>query len=316
MRSALDSKKPNYLIFYENHKEKFLERIEKAKHILHHCFVCPRECQVDRTQQLGFCRVGEKARVSSYFAHFGEEDCLRGWNGSGTIFFTMCNLRCVFCQNYEISQNIDPDSKEVESEELADIMLFLQKRGVHNINFVSPDHVVPQILEAIYIAVQKGLSIPLVYNSNAFSSLESLKLLEGIIDIYMPDFKFMDQSLAGIYLKSEDYSEVAKKAILEMYRQVGDFETDSYGIAKKGLLVRHLIMPNCIEDSKKILEFLASVSKKIYLNLMSQYRPANKVLKYKEFYSKINRPIFKEEYQEVVKYAYSLGFEIIEHDLI
>lgn len=316
MKIALDSKKPRYLVFYETQKEKFLERIEQAKTILHHCSVCPRECNVDRFQQLGFCRIGEKARVSSYFPHFGEEDCLRGWNGSGTIFFTMCNLRCVFCQNYEISQNIDPDSKELTSEELADIMILLQKKGVHNINFVSPDHVVPQILEAVYIAVQKGLSIPLVYNSNAFSSLQSLKLLEGIIDIYMPDFKFMDYDLAGIYLKNEDYSEVAKKAILEMYRQVGDFETDSYGIAKKGLLVRHLIMPNCVEDSKKILEFLANISKKIYLNLMSQYKPANKVLKYKDFYSKINRLIFKEEYREVVEYAYSLGFEIIEHDLI
>ncbi len=303
---------PMYLRFYENHYQEFLERIEKAKSMLQECNVCPKECRINRNHQLGFCRIGNYVRVSSFFPHFGEERCLRGWNGSGTIFFTMCNLRCVFCQNYEISQNIDEYSKEISTTELADIMIYLQSKGVHNINFVSPDHIVPFLLEAIFIAIQKGLTIPLVYNSNAFSSIESLHLLDGIIDIYMPDFKFWDEKLANLYLKNENYPKIAQNAILEMYRQVGDFEFDSYGLAKKGLLVRHLVMPNCVGDSKKILDFLANISKKIYLNIMDQYRPANRVLIQKDVYKNINRTLFREEFKEVVQYAYSLGFEIIE----
>lgn len=228
----------------------------------------------------------------------------------------MCNLRCVFCQNHEISQTIDNNSKEISSLELAKIMINLQNRGVHNINFVSPDHVVPFIIEGVFFAIQMGLSIPLVYNSNAFSSLESLALLDGIIDIYMPDFKFWDKQLAKVYLKNENYPKIAQKAIVEMYRQVGDFEYDVNGIAKKGLLVRHLVMPNCVEDSKKILDFLVTISKKIYLNLMDQYRPDNRVVKHSSLYSKINRTIFLEEYKEVVQYAYSLGFQIIDHSLV
>ncbi|MFN3603426.1 MAG: radical SAM protein [Leptonema sp. (in: bacteria)] len=313
MTSSLLENPPRYLEFYETRRKEFLNRIDFAKELLKSCKVCPRECFIDRYHKFGFCRIGTKARVSSFFPHFGEEDCLRGWNGSGTIFFTMCNLRCVFCQNYEISQNIDFASREITSEELANIMLYLQSRGVHNINFVSPDHVVPQILEAIFFAIQKGLRIPLVYNSNAYTSKISLELLDGIIDIYMPDFKFWSEDASKFYLKSETYPNVARNAILEMYKQVGDFEVDPFGIAIKGLLVRHLVMPNFIEDSKKILDFLSKVSKNIYLNIMAQYKPANKVPRRKDLYAKINRTIFLEEYREVVEYAYSLGFRNIDH---
>ncbi|GIX42523.1 MAG: radical SAM protein [Leptospiraceae bacterium] len=306
--------KPAYLNLYQNHFKEFQNRIQIAEEMLKNCNVCPQECHVDRNEELGYCRIGKKVKVSSYFAHFGEEDILRGWNGSGTIFFNLCNLRCVFCQNFEISQLDDPEAIELEPVQLADVMINLQNQGVHNINFVSPDHVIPQILFAIYEAIPKGLSLPLVYNSNAFSSIDSLKLLEGIIDIYMPDFKFWDPSLARRYLKTEDYPEIAKKAILEMYHQVGDIKFDEFGLAKKGLIVRHLVMPGYVEDSKKILYFLSKISKKIYINIMSQYRPYAKVLKRPDIYKEINRPITKEEYREVVQFAYDLGFEYIDHD--
>ncbi|MCS7205080.1 MAG: radical SAM protein [Leptospiraceae bacterium] len=306
---------PNYVRFYETRRSEFLERLQLLDEILKNCEVCPHECHVDRNQTFGYCRIGKKVRVSSYFPHFGEEDCLRGWRGSGTIFFTLCNLRCVFCQNYDISQNLDPHSMELEPEQLANIMIYLQEKGVHNINLVSPDHVVPQIIHALYIAIQKGLRIPIVYNSNAYSSLQTLKIIDGLIDIYMPDFKFWDSFLAKRYTKSEDYPDVAKEAIKEMYRQVGDFEQDEYGIAKKGLIVRHLVMPGMVEDSKKILEFLSSISKKIYLNIMSQYRPSNKVIQKPDQYKEINRRITIHEYRQVVEYAHALGFEIIDADL-
>jgi len=307
--------KPFYIELFQENQNEFQRRLELAKEMLNDCRVCPKECHIDRNKELGYCRIGSKVKVSSFFPHFGEEDILRGWNGSGTIFFSMCNLRCVFCQNFEISQQDDPNAEELEPEALANIMIRLQNLGVHNINLVSPDHIVPQILLAIYYAIPLGLKLPLVYNSNAFSSIESLKLLNHIIDIYMPDFKFMNKDLARRYLKNEFYPDVAVNAIIEMYEQVGDIKFDEYGLAKRGLIVRHLVMPNCIEDSKKILDFLASLSKKIYLNLMAQYRPYAKVLLRPDIYKEINRPITKDEYKEVVQYAYDLGFEYIEHDL-
>lgn len=313
--SGADTYVPNYLRFYRENKEEFFRRVEKFREMLQYCEVCPHECRVDRYVKTGYCRIGSKVRVSSYFPHFGEENCLRGWRGSGTIFFTMCNLRCVFCQNSDISQNIDPESKELEPEGLAYLMLRLQETGVHNINLVSPDHVVPQIVMALHIAMEKGLSIPLVYNSNAYSSLKTLELLDGLVDIYMPDFKFWDPELAHRYTKNKDYPEVARQAIREMYRQVGDIVLDSRGLAKRGLLVRHLVMPGMVEDSKRILEFLASLSTGIYLNIMSQYRPANRVLKNPDQYREINRRITVKEYSEVVEYAYRLGFSIIDADL-
>ena len=313
---SISSFKPAYIQLYENHRSEFEKKLQWAIEILKDCTTCPKECKVNRFEELGYCRIGEKVKVSSFFAHFGEEEILRGWNGSGTIFFNMCNLRCVFCQNFDISQNDDPDAMELDTEGLAKVMMELQNRGVHNINLVSPDHVVPQILLAIEKAIPMGLKLPIVYNSNAFSSLESLKILDRIIDIYMPDFKFWSEEFSRRYLKNEDYPKYAKNAIIEMYRQVGDIQIDEFGLAKRGLIVRHLIMPGFIEESKKILDFLASISKKIYLNLMSQYRPSAKVLLRPDIYKEIYRPITKEEYKEVVQYAYRLGFEIIDHDFI
>ncbi len=304
---------PSYLVFYEQKKEEFLKRLNIAENLILDCTSCPKECHVNRNEELGFCRIGKNVRVSSFFPHFGEEDVLRGWNGSGTIFFNMCNMRCVFCQNYEISQQWDPDALEMEPVELAKIMINLQSKGVHNINFVSPDHVVPQILIAIFHAIELGLKIPLVYNSSGYSSLESIKLLEGIIDIYMPDFKFWDPNLARRYTKNENYPEIAKKAIIEMYRQVGDIKINPYGLLERGLLVRHLVMPGLVEDSRQILKFLSTVSKKIYLNIMYQYRPEGKVLLRPDIYKEINRPVLIDEYREVVAYAYQLGFEYIDH---
>jgi len=307
---------PAYQLLYEKYPNEFKRKLQWAQKILKDCTTCPQECNVNRFEDLGYCRIGEKVKVSSFFAHFGEEEILRGWNGSGTIFFNMCNLRCVFCQNFDISQNDDPDAVELDSEELAKVMIELQNRGVHNINLVSPDHVVPQILLAIDKAIPMGLKLPIVYNSNAFSGLETLKILDGIIDIYMPDFKFWSEGFSRRYLKNERYPESAKNAIIEMYRQVGDIQLDEFGLAKRGLIVRHLIMPGFVEESKKILDFLANISKRIYLNLMSQYRPYAKVLLRPDIYKEIYRTITKEEYKEVVQYAYRLGFEIIDHDFI
>lgn len=306
--------RPKYLEFYENNQELFIKRLEIANEILKDCIACPKECHVDRNHDLGFCRIGVNVKVSSYFAHFGEENCIRGWNGSGTIFFNMCNMRCVFCQNYEISQMEDPNAKELSPESLADVMIDLQNRGVHNINLVSPDHVVPQLIIAIYYAIQKGLKIPIVYNSSSYSSIQSLKLFDDLIDIYMPDFKFWDNDLARRYTKNEDYPEVAKGAIIEMYRQVGDAVFDNSGILKRGLLVRHLVMPGLTKDSMKILEFLSTISKNIIINIMAQYTPEYKVVQRPDIYSEIYNTISIDEYKKIVKYAYDLGFNYILHD--
>ncbi len=244
---------------------------------LAHCRACPRDCGVDRlADKTAACKTGRYARVSSSFAHFGEEDCLRGWNGSGTIFFSMCNLRCVFCQNYDISQV--ESGQEVSPERLADLMLGLQSDGCHNINFVTPEHVVPQILEALPIAVEVGLRLPIVYNTSAYDALESLRRLDGIVDIYMPDFKIWDETASLAYLRAKDYPEAARRAVSEMHRQVGDLKLDEHGLAKHGVLVRHLVMPGGVAGTREIMEFLArEVSPHSYVNLMDQYRPAGKV---------------------------------------
>ena len=250
------------------------------------------------------CKTGRYAWVSSHFPHFGEEDCLRGWNGSGTIFFSMCNLKCVFCQNFEISQ--DQDGVEARPETLAQMMLELQEKGCHNINFVTPEHVVPQILEALPLAVQMGLRLPLVYNTGAYDSLESLRLMDGVVDIYMPDFKYWDEALSAKYLKAKKYPQAAKAVIKEMQRQVGDLVFDERGLAKRGVLVRHLVMPGNKEDSRKIMRFLAhEVSSHTYINIMDQYRPAWKVTGNR--YREINRRTTGEEYQETVRIAQEAG---------
>jgi len=281
------------------------ERIAEAQQRLSPCRVCPRHCKVDRlSDEKGICQTGVKAVVSSYAPHFGEESPLVGSGGSGTIFFTHCNLLCIFCQNYEIShlgQGIETDPGQ-----LAAMMLSLQRQGCHNINFVTPSHVVPQILVALPKAIEKGLTVPLVYNSSGYDSLETLKLLEGIVDIYMPDFKFWDKDLAKRYAKAPDYPEVAQRAILEMYRQVGDLVMDDEGVAVKGLLVRHLVMPGSLEETREILRFLArEVSVDTYVNVMDQYRPCGEAC----HCPPIDRTLTGGEYQQALKLARDAGLQ-------
>ncbi len=224
-------------------------RAEEAVTTLASCQVCPRNCRVDRLQgRTAVCKSGRYALVGSHFPHFGEEDCLRGWNGSGTIFFSWCNLRCVFCQNFDISQK--GEGNVTPPERLAAMMLELQARGCHNINFVTPEHVVPQILEALPLAIRGGLRLPIVYNTSAYDSLESLRWMDGIVDIYMPDFKVWDSAVAKRYLKAPDYPEAARAAVREMHRQVGSLVMDEHGLAQRGLLVRHLVMPGMLEETR------------------------------------------------------------------
>jgi len=280
-------------------------RSREAVKALADCKVCPRDCGVDRlNDEWALCKTGRYAWVSSHFPHFGEEDSLRGRSGSGTIFFSMCNLKCVFCQNYDISQY--KDGMETRPERLAQMMLELQEKGCHNINFVTPEHVVPQILEALPLAVQMGLRLPLVYNTGAYDSLESLRLMDGIVDIYMPDFKYWDERLSAKYLKAKKYPQAARAAIKAMQRQVGDLVFDEQGLAKRGVLVRHLVMPDNAYDSRQIMRFLArEVSPHTYINIMDQYRPAGKVTENR--YRKINRSIGIEEYQGALRIAREEG---------
>ena len=251
--------------------------MERGLATLERCTVCPRDCAVNRlADEKAVCKVGRRAKVSSYFAHFGEEDCLRGWNGSGTIFFSLCNLRCVFCQNWDISQKSAGD--ECLPGEIAERMLALQRRGCHNINFVTPEHVVPQILEAIAEAVPRGLDLPIVYNTSSYDSVESLRLLEGVVDIYMPDFKFWESETAKRLAKAKDYPERAREAIREMHRQVGVLRFGPDGLARRGVLVRHLVMPGQSAEAEAIFGWLAEeLSPDTYVNIMGQYRPEYEV---------------------------------------
>ncbi len=240
------------------------------------CTLCPRECRVDRLAgQTGICKTGANAWVSSYSPHFGEEAPLVGSNGSGTIFFTHCNLMCTFCQNYDISHQ--ESGQEVTDVQLAAMMNELQEMGCHNINFVTPSHVIPQILEALVLAVEDGLRVPLVYNSGGYDSIETLKLVEDVFDIYMPDFKFWDSQIAEQTCNAADYPAVARRAMREMHRQVGDLLIDDNGIARCGLLVRHLILPRGLAGTRDIMRFIANeISPDTYVNLMSQYRPCGR----------------------------------------
>ncbi len=285
--------------------EEIGRRATEAISALASCQVCPRNCRVDRLQdKTAVCKSGRYARVGSYFRHFGEEDCLRGWKGSGTIFFSWCNLRCVFCQNFDISQK--GDGNAVAPKQLAGMMLELQARGCHNVNFVTPEHVVPQILEALPLAVRGGLGLPIVYNTSAYDSLESLRWMEGIVDIYMPDFKVWDGAVAKRYLKAPDYPEAARAAIREMHRQVGPLVMDDDGLAKRGLLVRHLVMPGMLEETRRITTWLArELSPDTYVNVMAQYYPAGAVSS--EKYPEINRKLSTEEYEEAVRIARAAG---------
>ena len=294
---------PAYLALYRSGE--LQHRARQAIDHLAECRLCPRNCGVDRLpDRKAACKTGRYAVISSYFAHRGEEDCLRGWNGSGTIFFAWCNLRCVFCQNFETSQL--GEGTATSPQQLAAMMLRLQDSGCHNINFVTPEHVVPQVLEALVIAVEGGLCLPIVYNTSAYDSAESLRLLDGVIDIYMPDFKFWDAQLSLKYLKAKDYPEAARHAIREMHRQVGVLKFDENGIALRGVLLRHLVMPGCLDDTKTILRFLAEeVSPNTYVNLMAQYYPSNKVSFTK--YPELNRRITLDEYHVAIKYAQQVG---------
>jgi putative pyruvate formate lyase activating enzyme len=262
--------------------EELLAKVSASIELLHSCTVCPRRCAVDRTAgEAGFCRIGRRARVASWNLHFGEEEVLVGRGGSGTIFFSGCNLGCVFCQNYEISHA--PDGRELTSEELARLMLDLQRQGAENINFVSPTHVAPQIVESLPLARKLGLKIPLVYNCGGYERMETLRILDGIVDIYMPDAKFWDGAHAGRYCLAEDYPDRVRDALREMHRQVGDLVLDEHGVARRGLLVRHLLMPGRLAGTAEWIEFLCrEISPRTYLNIMNQYRPCGDAHKYPE----------------------------------
>jgi putative pyruvate formate lyase activating enzyme len=270
-RFAIEAFEPAY--FQLHRTGELSARVDAALAELRDCCACPRNCHVDRLQDKALvCKTGRHAIVSSAFPHFGEEDCLRGWNGSGTIFFGFCNLRCVFCQNWDISQQMA--GKECTADEIADMALALQAQGCHNINFVTPEHVAPQVIEAVAAAVPKGLRLPIVYNTSAYDSLVSLRLLDGLIDIYMPDFKFWRRESARRLAKAKDYPERAREAILEMHRQVGPLKFGRDGLAKRGVLVRHLVMPGQQDEAAAIFAWLArEVSPDTYVNIMGQYRP-------------------------------------------
>jgi len=285
---------------------KVKQRVEKALKLLSPCRVCPRGCGVNRLEKgpkkLGFCRTGRQAIVFSYQPHHGEERCLRSRFGSGTIFFSSCNLACVYCQNWEISQL--RLGRPVTAEALAKMMLDLQNQDCHNINLVSPTIWVPQILEAWEIAKAKGLKLPLVYNTGGYDRVETLKLLEGVVDIYMPDIKYADNKIALKYSLVPNYWSVVQKAVKEMHRQVGDLKTDEDGLAKKGLLIRHLVLPNNLAGTEKVMKFMAEkLSKNTYVNLMNQYHPGNKAHQY----PKIDRRITTEEFTRALDLAKKVG---------
>jgi putative pyruvate formate lyase activating enzyme len=278
-------------------------RAAEAFRRLEACDICPRACRVNRRRgELGVCHTGEGARVSSSGPHYGEEDPLRGQRGSGTIFFSRCNLHCGYCQNYQISQA--DDGEEAEPGELASIMLQLQAAGCHNINLVSPSHVVPQILAAVLAAAQGGLRLPLVYNTGGYDALPTLKLLDGVVDIYMPDMKYADAAVAERYSEAPDYPEVNRAAVREMHRQVGDLQIDANGLAVRGLLVRHLVLPGDLAGTAGFARFLAGeISRATYVNLMDQYRPAYRAADYPE----LNRRVTRAEYRSAVRRTLEAG---------
>jgi putative pyruvate formate lyase activating enzyme len=293
---------PAYLRLLESGE--LARRVEEAYQHLEDCDLCARYCFVNRRAGIegAVCRTGERAVVASYGAHHGEEDPLRGRRGSGTIFFSWCSLRCVFCQNWDISQK--GIGREVEPAEIADMMLDLQRQGCHNINFVTPSHVVAQIIAAVLDAAKRGLRLPLVYNTGGYDSPEALALLDGIIDIYMPDMKYGDSARARRYSKVRNYFEANQVAVREMHRQVGDLVLDTNGVALRGLLVRHLVLPDDIAGTEKVLEFLAEeISRDTYLNLMDQYHPCYRADEYPE----LNRPITDAEYADALAAAERLG---------
>lgn len=279
------------------------DRAEQLLELQKECRICPRECLAQRHNgEFGDCHSTDKIIVSSIGPHFGEEPPLVGTNGSGTIFFTNCSLSCEFCQNYDIS-HLGLGSI-ISTAELAQAMLKLQNQGCHNINLVTPTHFTPQILSALVIAVEKGLEVPLVYNCGGYESVETLNLLNGIIDIYMPDIKYSNNQMAEKYSNAPNYWKVVTSAVKEMHRQVGDLKISKRGIAQRGLLIRHLVLPNNVAGSEKVLEFVANeISENSYINIMDQYHPANQAFRYQD----INRRITSDEYFQIILYAERLG---------
>ncbi len=285
-------------------KDRFQEKIQKLEKIPESCTLCPRKCRTNRIKgEKGFCRAIADLRVSSYGAHFGEEKMLVGTGGSGTIFLTWCNLRCKFCQNYDIS--LEGLGTKTSIEECAEIMLHLMKRGCHNINLVTPTHYLPQLVKAIKIASDKGLNIPIVYNCGGYENIDVIKILEGLVDIYMPDIKYSKSETASILSGAPDYFDRCREAVKEMYRQVGNIQLEN-GIAKRGLLVRHLVLPENIAGSKEIFSFLKNeISPSVYVNIMAQYRP------YGDIPDCINRRITADEYRDAIEQARNTGLKNI-----
>ncbi|MEL7646493.1 MAG: radical SAM protein [Sedimentibacter sp.] len=273
--------------------------------LMEECAICPRNCKVDRTTgKKGYCRMTDKLVVARAALHMWEEPCISGTNGSGTVFFSGCSLGCVYCQNHTIATG--KTGKEITKERLAEIFLELQSKGAHNINLVTPSHFVPQIIDALVMSRKKGLKIPIVYNSSGYEKVEIIKMLEGHISIYLPDLKYMDVSIAKKYSNCSDYFEHASKAIEEMVRQTGEVSFDESGMAVKGVIVRHMTLPGCLDDSRNIIRYLhETFGDKIYLSIMNQYTPLDEVTKYPE----INRKITDDEYEELVDYAVSIGVE-------
>ncbi len=292
---------PSYIEMFK--KGILHERVQILKQFLEECQLCPRRCKVNRIKgQKGYCKAPAELMVSSAFPHFGEEPPLVGTHGSGTIFLTHCNLRCVFCQNYEISHL--GQGEKITPKELAEIMIYLQKQGCHNINLVTPTHYVPQIVESLMYAIEMGLDIPLVYNCGGYESLEIIKLLEGIFDIYMPDIKFLNPTHSSLFCEAPDYPQIVKSIVKEMHRQVGDLKLNEKGIAFKGLLIRHLVMPNGTSDTPEVLKFVATeVSLHSYINIMAQYRPLYRAHEF----PLISRRITPKEYLEALHLARELG---------
>ncbi|MBS7623335.1 radical SAM protein [Candidatus Bathyarchaeota archaeon] len=294
--------KPLYLSSYEHGELK--EKVERLHCILESCELCPRKCGVNRLKgEKGYCRSGKDLIVSSFNPHFGEEEPLVGTGGSGTIFLTNCNLLCVYCQNYEISHL--GYGRPASEEKMADYMIHLQRKGCHNINFVTPTHFTPQLTRSIEIAIPKGLHLPIVWNCGGYENVETIRLLEGIVDIYMPDIKYGSAESARKYSNAPDYFECCREAVKEMHRQVGDLVVED-GIAMRGLLIRHLVLPNDVAGSREVLKFIAEeISKNTYVNIMDQYRPIYRAYDYKE----LARPPTFREYKAVVDMAKELGLQ-------
>lgn len=293
---------PAYLPLHRSGELK--RRVEAAYDRLRSCTLCPRECGVNRLESAkgAGCRTGVRAVVSSFNPHFGEEAPLVGRGGSGTIFFAHCNLRCDFCQNYDISQL--GHGREVEPEDLARMMLWLQEMGCHNINWVSPSHVVPQALAGLLIAAQAGLRLPIVYNTGGYDALSTLQVLDGVVDIYMPDMKYADAEVAWKFSHVRDYPRHNQEAVREMHRQVGDLVMDERGVAQRGLLVRHLVLPGGLAGTAEVVRFLAGeISANTYLNVMDQYRPCHRAHQLPP----LDRRITRQEHQEAVQLALAAG---------